>query len=780
MPDPLPIDALRDPFTAALSRGNVVVTAPTGTGKSTEVPRWIRGRVLVIEPRRVACRALASRVAELTGCELGSEVGYRVRDEDRASEATRLLFATPGIALARPKLLDDFDAVVLDELHERRMDVDLLLALCLDRGRRLVVMSATLDGDRVARHIQGKWLSAQARSHPVAIEYRGPHAELPTGRDLERRVRASVESLGDEDGDVLVFLPGKGEIAKVAAALSGVRGSVLELHGGLSLNEQARVFRPAQSRKILLATNVAETSLTVPGVTTVIDSGLVRRTRYHAGRGYLALSAVATDSADQRAGRAGRTGPGRALRLLGRSARLETATAPEVHRESVVPIVLAALFAGKPVTRLPFLDPPKDYAVEAAEQELRSLGALDESGRLTDRGRRLASLPVDPWLGRLLTEAEQRGGLEDAIDLVSALSLGQTPELDAEGEAELSEAEATCDASRLVRFVRGSKPRRAPQRALWLEAQSARARLRATFGAAGHAPSRYDREQLIDLVLRADPTSAHVARRHGRRTGFSNGGTELELGRQSAAASLERLDAILVLDVRALASERDRRLVASQTIPVSLSRLGRAGLGEERIAAVGLDRGKLSCTLERVYARRVLGTREAAPDGALARDAIATLFLRGSLFPDALAQSRENLRRRALAARLKSLPGVGELVFTEIAPPPDLETWARLRLEELGVETAEDLELLSPADLVAPDVPVELRPLLDEEYPVTVSVGDCTYEARYDLPRRQVALHVVRGDRKVPPPQSYLPAFRGLKVCVEAGGSMHWVRSVPR
>jgi len=368
-----------------------VVTAPTGSGKSTMVPRWAtaRGRVLVVEPRRVACRALASRVAELDGVPLGSsEVGYRVRDEDRARRDTRLLFVTPGVALRMIAQdgLAPFDVLVLDELHERRLDVDLLLALALDRFRgRLVAMSATLDGPRVAQHLGGAHIHAPGRLHPVTVHHvpgegRIGGTLLPDVRGLEARLAQALGRAAQDPGDVLVFLPGKAEIAAaLPVAQRAGDYEALPLHGGLSLDQQARVFRPTRRRKVILSTNVAETSLTIPGVGVVIDSGLVRRTQYHRGRGFLTLTPVALDAAEQRAGRAGRTAPGVCYRLWDRAAQLAPRTPPEVARESLVPLLLGAAACDARPEDLRWLDPPPAHAVEAARRDLFDLGPLDLS-----------------------------------------------------------------------------------------------------------------------------------------------------------------------------------------------------------------------------------------------------------------------------------------------------------------------------------------------------------------------------------------------------------------
>jgi ATP-dependent helicase HrpB len=313
--DLLPIYSLRDSFAQALARGPVVLSSPTGSGKSTEVPRWCPGRVLVIEPRRIACRSLAARVAQREGCELGREVGYAVRDERVAGSATRILFATPGIALRDRALLEAADTLVLDEFHERNLEVDLLLALAL-RARRsqLVVMSATLEGERVAAHVGGSHLAASGRSFPVDVRYLPGTHVLPDATDLAERVRRALLTAAGDPGDVLVFLPGKAEIEACAQLLRGAY-TLVPLHGGLTLEEQRRAFERTPQRKVVLATNVAETALTIDGIGVVIDSGLVRRTHYRDGRGFLALTAIAEDSAAQRTGRAGRTAAGVCYRL---------------------------------------------------------------------------------------------------------------------------------------------------------------------------------------------------------------------------------------------------------------------------------------------------------------------------------------------------------------------------------------------------------------------------------------------------------------------------------
>jgi ATP-dependent helicase HrpB len=779
----LPITALRASFMEALKRGPVVISSPTGSGKSTEVPRWCHGRVLVIEPRRVACRSLAARVAELEGSRMGDDVGYVVRDESMMNDATRIVFATPGIALRRPSLVESAQTVILDELHERGMDVDLLLALLLRRhasrrgearGQGLVVMSATIEGERVARHVEGTYLAAEGRAFPVDVRYVEMGNVLPDAADLASRVVRAVDRAKSDAGDVLVFLPGKAEIEACRRALeTSTNGlEIAPLHGGLTLDEQRLAFDGARRRKVILATNVAETSITIPGVGVVIDAGLVKQTRYRDGRASLTLAPIAEDSAAQRAGRAGRTAPGVCYRLWSPSATLAKTTLPEVHRESLVPLVMSAAAWGERPEDLPLLDPPKAYALAAARAELEALGALAPDGTLTEGGRGLYALPIDPPLARLLVEAGRTGCLDAAVDLVAALAAGRpifqagpAPD-DAHDDLRL----AGCDVTALVRAVRVGRPEthRVSGHALE-EARRVRKNLRRAHGL-GDSTLRdgpFDRDALVRAAIAADPRVVHVARARGRDVAFSNGGTELELARESAVRHVRDVAAVVVFDTRAFGAGTDARILVTCASAIPLSWIARAGLGEDRLAAVRLESGRVMAKVERVFAKRVIATRDETPTGEVARAAVAELFTRGSLFrgSDALATTRERLARRSLAAQLARHGH--KAGHASDGPVPSLAEWVAARLCALGVESGDDLALLSPRDLTAEDLPFEVRSALDKEFPRVVSVGDASYEADYDIDAHQVTLRIVKGSRRDPPPLGYLPRFPGLRICVE-------------
>jgi len=749
-------------FRDALSNGPVVLTAPTGSGKSTVVPTWCAdaaGSVLVVEPRRVACRSLARYVAGQLGTGLGEGVGYAVRHDERVGKGTRIAFVTPGVALRmlEGKGLRRFPVVILDEFHERSLELDLLLALlAADRETNLVVMSATLDAPRLAGFLGGTHVEAEGRQHPVTVEHEAEPL-LPEGRGLAPRVVRAVERMLGREGDLLVFLPGKGEIADCQSALSGRRElEVLPLHARLRPAEQDRAFDPGSRRRVILATNVAETSVTLPRIGVVIDSGLVRQTRYRGSRGYLTLASIAMDAAEQRAGRAGRLFPGHCLRLWSPEAVLEPVTAPEIHREALATVVLSAAACGRRIGELRFLDPPKEHAVDAAERELQRLGALDGDRRLSDLGGRMFGLPLDPLLARIVLEAEGTPSAQDAVDLVAAVGCGH-PLFGGGARPEDPDDDLRaggCDATALISALRFGEPRRHRLRAPSLfEARAIARQLRRRLRLAEPPPdARVDRERLARTVLRADPRTGHVPRQRRRETVWANGHGELELGRQSAVPEDAR--ALVVVDTVALTVKRRKTVqVITCAIPCTATTLRVSGLGRVRVARAKVDRGRIVAEQIRSHAGLVLEKVESVPEGEAAREAVVQLLLSGGLFREVGVTNREREAAHLLSRRLG---GEGESA--------DLETWLRARVEELGLESGDDLPLLLPADLTYPDLPSDRRAWLDAHYPRQVSVGDARYAVTYDPRSLEVALERCAGTRTQPPSPSYLPPWPGWRV----------------
>nr|MBA2482654.1 ATP-dependent RNA helicase [Planctomycetota bacterium] len=423
----LPVDDVLADVVASLTTGrNLVLTAPPGSGKSTRVPpalaRALAGQVYLLQPRRIAATSLARRMAsEQPGWRIGRDVGYRVRFERSGDASTRLWVMTEGSLtrqLQADPYLEGVGTVILDEFHERSLHTDLALAYLRElqttvrEDLRLVVMSATMDPAPVARFLGDcPVLSTDGRVFPVTASHWQGALDLP----LPDLVARAVESARrDPDcGDILVFLPGVGEIRACERALAHLASEVdvLPLHGSLTGDEQERALSPGPKQRVVLATNVAETSVTIPGVRTVIDSGLARVV-YHSpvtGLEELRREAISRASASQRAGRAGRTAPGRCIRLWTplADARLSPATAPDVRRVDLAPACIALKqWSHADSRRFPWFEAPEPERLVAAEELLALLKAVDEPyGPLNQLGARLATLPVHPRFGRLMHAA---------------------------------------------------------------------------------------------------------------------------------------------------------------------------------------------------------------------------------------------------------------------------------------------------------------------------------------------------------------------------------------
>ncbi|MFY9343705.1 MAG: helicase-related protein, partial [Planctomycetota bacterium] len=444
--EPLPIDDVIPAVQQAL-RGTspLLLMAPPGSGKTTRVPPALlsvlgeREQIVVLEPRRLAARAAASRVAQELGCELGGLVGYQVRGESRVSGRTRIRFVTEGV-LVRQLVADPFlagvGAVCLDEFHERHLEGDLALAMLAEVRAtvrpelKLCVMSATLDPAPLRAFLPGAaTIEADGRLHPVAVV----HLDRAAQDDLEVTVRSAVErALQETSGDVLVFLPGTGEIARCEDALQNLARRmgvlVLPLHGRLELADQDRAIRPQDRRKVVLSTNVAESSLTIAGVTAVVDSGLARELRCDRGRGVdvLALERISVASATQRAGRAGRTGPGRCYRLwtAAEERGMPARSSPDVQRVDLCgPALLVRAFAGRDPRDFAWFEMPPAEALAAADRLLGELGAVDpRSGALTRLGEELLALPLHPRLGSVVRAGCFLGGAVAAATAATLLA----------------------------------------------------------------------------------------------------------------------------------------------------------------------------------------------------------------------------------------------------------------------------------------------------------------------------------------------------------------------
>ncbi len=468
-PAELPVVEHREEIVAALREHQaIVVVSDTGSGKTTQLPKMVAealgpdgGRIGCTQPRRIAAASVARRVAEELSVPLGGFVGYQVRFEEKLTPDTRIKFMTDGILLAETQgdpSLRQYAAIILDEAHERSLNIDFLLGwlkrlLEKRRDLKLVISSATLDAGSFASfyEMNGKpapVIEAPGRMFPVA-EFFLPPAD---DEELPQHVARAVETLTEIDprGDVLVFLPGEREIRECAEVLEGRRHrdtEVLPLFARLGLGDQQRVFNPGNKRRLILATNVAETSLTIPRIACVIDSGVARVSRWSPGRGVqrLQIEPVSQASARQRKGRCGRVRDGVCVRLYEETDLTDRPefTDPEIRRSSLAGVILRMKALGLPeIDEFPFLDPPAPKAVSEGYRTLREVGALDRDKRLTDYGRRMSRLPVDPRLGRMLIEAREEHCLAEMIPIVAALESNDPRERPAEKTREADAAHA--------------------------------------------------------------------------------------------------------------------------------------------------------------------------------------------------------------------------------------------------------------------------------------------------------------------------------------------------
>ncbi len=477
----LPVGDKADEIEKVIAENQVVILAgETGSGKTTQLPkiclklgRGVAGMIGHTQPRRLAARAVATRVAEELGTPLGQQVGFQVRFSDQTADNTLVKMMTDGILLAEiqhDRYLSKYDTIIIDEAHERSLNIDFLLGILRTLlpkrpDLKIIITSATIDVDRFSKHFNdAPIISVSGRTYPVETIYRplGVDSEESDGKydlDVSQGILSAVEEIIElerkgetpsKGGDVLVFLPGEREIRETAELIR--RASlplfeVLPLYARLSAAEQQRVFAPHGGRRIVLATNVAETSLTVPGIHYVIDPGLVRISRYSYKSKVqrLPIEAISQASANQRAGRCGRIAPGMCIRLYSEDDFItrDEFTDPEILRTNLASVILQMLQMGiHDIEKFPFVDMPDSRFIKDGFTLLKELNAVSEKGRLTATGRQLAKLPVDPRLARMLLEAEKQKSLSEVLIIVSALAVQDPRERPQEKRAQADQAHA--------------------------------------------------------------------------------------------------------------------------------------------------------------------------------------------------------------------------------------------------------------------------------------------------------------------------------------------------
>jgi ATP-dependent helicase HrpA len=450
-PVELPISQRLDDIRELIRNNQVVVLCgETGSGKSTQLPkiclelgRGIFGKIAHTQPRRIAARSLASRISSELKRETGDAVGYKIRFHDRVTETTHIKLLTDGMLLAevqQDKFLNEYDTIILDEAHERSLNIDFLLGYLRNLlpkrpDLKLIITSATIDPERFSQHFDGApIIEVSGRTYPVEVRYQPPEDEAVNERDesMQQAILDAVDELSRVDrGDILVFLSGEREIRETAESLHKHRMQITEilpLFARLGAAEQSKIFKPSGQRRIVLATNVAETSLTVPGIRHVIDAGYARISRYsHRSKiQRLPVERISQASADQRKGRCGRVAEGVCIRLYSEEnfeARREFIE-PEIQRTNLASVILQMKQLGfGDIREFPFLDEPDDRLIKDGYRVLEEIGAVDGLGRISRLGRKLARLPLDPRIGRMLLESAQMGCLREVLVIAAALSV---------------------------------------------------------------------------------------------------------------------------------------------------------------------------------------------------------------------------------------------------------------------------------------------------------------------------------------------------------------------
>ena len=697
------IEAVLPELLAALEQGNVaVLQAPPGAGKTTRVPLALlnapflnRGRVIMLEPRRLAAVNAARYMASCLGEEVGRRVGYSIRFERKVSPATRIEVVTEGILARRLQsdpLLEGVGAVIFDEFHERSLTCDLSLALCRDvqqglrEDLRILVMSATLDAAPVAALLGGAPLiSSAGRQFPVELRYLKAD---PSGRVPETACAAVLKALAETDGDLLVFLPGAGEIRRCEKILKGSVGSeimIAVLYGDLPFAAQEQAILPAERRKVVLATNIAETSLTIEGVRVVVDSGFSRQLRFDPSTGLNRLETlrISAASAVQRAGRAGRVAPGVCYRLWSEhtQATLLPFTPPEIRVSDLTPLALdLALWGVDNPASLSFLDAPPAAHLAEGRALLARLGALDARGRITALGKKMARLPMHPRLSAMLVAAESLGAGGLACTLAAILS---ERDILPRGSGSLSESD-------LLDRVDALAERLDPQGSRVVERLAGYFQKALGLSAGG---GRGDAALVGELLMRAYPD--RVARERSPGSGrylMANGSG----ARLSTRSNLRAQPFIVAVEVEGAAAEGEIHLASAVTLEAVRAGCAAAVTREKRVfwderegRVVARDEERLGAVL--------LSERPATPS----REEVGAALLEGIRSGPGLGglnwsdDAREFRNRVTFLAR--ALPEEQLPDLSEPGLAANLEQWLLPHLG--GVRT---LAQLARVDLVAP------------------------------------------------------------------------------
>ncbi|MEZ9398728.1 helicase-related protein [Vibrio splendidus] len=777
----LPIDSYQNVFHEQIANSHLVVEAETGSGKSTRLPIWAseHGRVLVVEPRRIACTSLAKYIAQQSGEKLGSKIGYAIKLESEYNEQTNVVFVTPGIALRwlSEDGLASFDVIVVDEFHERRWDIDLLVAILKQKeSHRLVITSATIEGERLANYLDANRISCEGRTYQVEIEHRANESRtLPDIRHLEQRIAEEVNhQLIASHGDILVFLPGKKEIVQCEQALAKNPDiQVVKLHASVSEKERDLALSGRNIntegnglRKVILATNVAETSLTIPDIGVVIDSGLERRTVQRNGRTTLMLKSISRASAKQRAGRAGRVMDGICVRLYGEHAALELVTPPELQREEATEPMLAAACCGASLKNLSFLDSIPEKSLNSATQALLMMEAISADHQITEHGKKLYPLPIDALYADIVTRIKTKALKEAMVDLTAALSvparLYQLPNNAEHLEALAQQEKEGCDLNLLIQIVRGRDyPHLEVDQQALNEAQGLAKQMREVFELPQlEVASRYQRVELLNTIIQLHPELVFV-RRLKRKEAFANGMLEVVLGRQNRFP--DNAQAMLVLDTHSLPGRgvKQTLTLATTTAPIPLELIVEAELGEWEQGETRVNDDGVFTEMALVYAGRTITTKLVAAEGQLSLKPIVDLVLGGVQLPGFAEMRTREIKHWQLYVKL----GLDEQIqYTPEIDKVNFELWFIEQLEVLGVTDMSELEMFEHEDIPFDGIPEWLYSEFSEKYPFALSLADLQLDVEYFPARKLIYVHYQSGSRKMSPKRWELPTWSGWRI----------------
>ena len=768
----LPIDRIKSEFLTLLTQHHLVVEAETGSGKSTRLPIWAKsqGRVLVVQPRRIACTSLAEYLAEQANEKIGQSIGYAIKFDSRFDDSTQVVFATPGVALRwmSETTLAHFDIVIIDEMHLRRWDTDLLLALLKQHNQhRLIATSATLDSQRLIEYLDGKSIAASGRCFPVEVFHQATDSRhSPDIRGLENKVQQAVEGAFEQySGDILVFLPGRKEIGLCMGALKHLDAHIIPLHASVTDTDRHHALTTSERRRVILATNVAETSLTIPGITIIVDSGLERRTHQRNGRTVLSLHAISRASAEQRKGRAGRISAGVCIRLYGSAAPLELVTPPELHREELVEPMLAAACCGHRLDQLQFIDSLPEKTLIQAKDKLQNMQAIDQKGNVTEHGKLLYPLPIDSLFAHLITAMPDKASKEAMIDLASALSVPQRLYHLPKNEEALEQLQQwekhDCDATALVKLLREETPEYLnvdPDMLQEAKTMSAQIREAMELPQLSVATS-LKRDVWLESVMLAAPELVFI-RREKRRQALGNGFSEATVGRDSRYP--EKAEAAIIFDQYNLPGKGVKQTLSLGTClaPVSLQQLIKLDMGElEHIDSQVID-GLCISVMARKYAGRTIERINQEPVGLIASSAIVDMILSNQL----MAGLADHLAFQIQQWNLYLTLGRHEHGLCNHTEPAELRDWLTDQIESLGIESVEDLLMFSQDDFIFEGIPEWEQESFNQEFPRKLHLADLNLSVDYNVAQKRVYAIYESGGRKQDPKRWELPVWKGWRI----------------